>query len=328
MTGEEAGLVAAGLESRLGSRGRDRVDWTPLKQFLTEHNAADWLPADRAALERMLGQATVRPTSPGPSSSLPPATRLPPAGSAKPADPPFVTEAREHLRASRRGEALAVAHRASTRARDSADGRTWVTIARLYGEIGALAHAEQALARTAGAEGAPAAAAEIQRLRRSYGLPKTPALRVPPDGEPDYVGAVLLVRSLLASNQIGPAREAVQKELRRFPGAPGMLALSCEAAMLGDRAREAATSCAQALKAMEDLPRAHYLTGLLRANSGRTEDAIKSLRRAIDLAPEQTSFWKALADVYRATGRHREFRALLADQEKAATAAVSPAAGP
>jgi tetratricopeptide (TPR) repeat protein len=314
---DDAGLLAAGLQSRLASSGAAGVDWSPLRRFLTEHRSPDWLPAERATLERLLASSSPGGTTPRPGPARPAATPAPPEAG----DPPFVGEARAHLRANRRAQALAVAQQASQSA--AADGEIWVALGRIYAEIGALTAAEEALVRAGAAPGVPRAAAELVKQRRALGLPRKVDLkkgsrfRLAPEAEADYAAAVLRARELVTADA-GRARQVAEQELGRFPGAPGLLVVACEASMLSQRAREAARSCEEALAVMDDLPRAHYLSGLMAANGGRLEAGIKSLRRAIELAPDQQVFWKALGEVYRVAGRSREFRALLADQERAA----------
>ena len=316
----DAALLAAGLAARIQSRGQAAVDWTPLRTFLAENNSADWLRADRAALDRSLAGGTGRSSAGPPTATARPAAASAPAAAT---DPPFVAQVRAHLAARRPAEALVVTRKAAERARAEGDAGVWVAIARSYGEIGALSEADEALKRAAGAPGVPAVSEQLLRWRRSFGLPRNTGaagkgrFKLAAEAEPDYVAAVQRVRKLLSNQDSGQSRQAAEAELRRFPGAPGLLVVSCEALMLASREREAIRACGQAIKAMEDLPRAHYLLGLMSANGGNLDQAMKALRRAIDIDPSQQLFWTALGEVYRVSGRSKEFRALLADQEKA-----------
>jgi tetratricopeptide (TPR) repeat protein len=320
----EADLIAAGLSARQKSQGQDAIDWAPLQRFLADHSGQDWPVHERAALEGALASSGAG-GKPMPGSRSP---RILPPGAA----PAFVGEAHAHLRGNRRPEALAVARRAAA-GLGASDADGWLALGRLYIEIGALSAAEEALVRAGASPGATQAAGELQRQRRSFGLPrsidqkKASRFRLAPEAEPDFVAAVLEVRALVAGTDPAGARRTADQKLRRYPNAPVLLTLACEASLLSERTQEAARSCAQALAIMEELPRAHYLTGIMAANAGRYPAAIKSLRRAIDLAPDQISFWRPLGEVYRVTGRTEEFEALMAAHAQA-TSAAPPAAPP
>ncbi len=321
----EAGLIAAGLAARQQSQGREEVDWAPVQRFLADHPGRDWPAHERAGLEASL--ASTRSGGTAPASSRSSSSRPAAPG----ADPPLVLDARARLRENRRGEALALARQhGATLAPSRTAG--WLALGRLYMEIGAFSAAEEALARAGSDTGAAEAAAELQRQRRSFALPraidqnKGSRFHLAPDAEPDFVAAVLEVRGLVAGADPARARRIADERLRRYPGAPALLVLACEASMLAERTQEAIRSCTQALNAMEDLPRAHYLTGLMAANAGRYPAAIKSLRRAIELAPDQLSFWRPLGEVYRVTGRTEEFKALMEAQAQGSSAKASPPA--
>src|SRR5947199_342512 len=47
---EEGDLLAAGLEARLASRGKEAIDWTPLREFLVSSRSPGWRPEERQAL--------------------------------------------------------------------------------------------------------------------------------------------------------------------------------------------------------------------------------------------------------------------------------------
>ena len=57
---EDALLIAAGLEARLEARGKETIDWTPLRKMLAEAQG-DWVKSDRQALLGQLQAARRRP---------------------------------------------------------------------------------------------------------------------------------------------------------------------------------------------------------------------------------------------------------------------------
>jgi tetratricopeptide (TPR) repeat protein len=341
---DDAGLIAAGLGAKLAGRGHDprgneTIDWTPTRSFLAEHPNVDWLPSERASLVDLLASSAVRPALPGPSGSVAPVA-APAAKNALPASlVAAINAAHGHLRAHRPSDALAIARQATSAAQKSGgDPATWLAIAQLDGEIGALTDADAAVRNAGGDPGAAPIAAELANMRRSFGIPAAAAgFKLTSDAEPDLVVAVQRVRTLLVHDQLDEAARAAGEELARFPGAPGLHALACEAAVRSKRARDASRSCAAALAGMEDQPRVHYLTGILHANAGRLGPAMKSMRRATTLAPADPSYWRAMGQVFEAAGKGKEFAALQAAHEnpatdKAASAAVvaqpAPAAAP
>jgi tetratricopeptide (TPR) repeat protein len=53
----DAGVIGAGLEARLMSRGRDAIDWSRLRGFLAENDDAGWMRDDRKTVLALLGGA-------------------------------------------------------------------------------------------------------------------------------------------------------------------------------------------------------------------------------------------------------------------------------
>jgi tetratricopeptide (TPR) repeat protein len=322
---DDAGLIAAGLGAKLASRGHDTIDWTPTRAFLADHPAVDWLPSERASLVSLLAASAVRPAVPGPQAGLPSS-----AAPAKPAPSASVVAAinaaHAHLRAGRTGDALAVARKAQQAGGDPA---AWISLAQLDGEIGALTDADAAISKAGADPGAAPIAAELVHMRRSLGIPAAGGrFALAPDREPDLVAAVQRVRTLLVHDQLDEAAKAANEELAHFPGAPGLHALACEAAVRSKRVREASSSCAAALAGMEEQPRVHYLTGILHANAGRLGPAMKSMRRATTLAPEDPSYWRAMGQVFEAAGKGKEFAVLEAARNKPGAAAAVAAPPP
>jgi tetratricopeptide (TPR) repeat protein len=219
-----------------------------------------------------------------------------------------------------RGEALAAAREAGARAekRGRAGDETWVWIAQLYRQLGALTWAEEALGRAGKARGADATRTEVARARSFFGLPAASERFHPrPEEEPGYADAVLGGIELLGAGKLREARAASDKALRQFPGGPGLLVLACEIGLREGHPRPAAKQCAAALAAMEELPRAHYLLAQARLATGQADAAIAPLRRALALDPRERAYWESLADVYRGLGRRKELMSLLADYAEA-----------
>jgi predicted Zn-dependent protease len=194
----------------------------------------------------------------------------------------------------------------------------WPWIAQLYAQLGALTRAEETLAR-AGEKGGGVETARmvLVQQRRSYGLPHPPAPgAVPAERELAYGALHRKAAGLLDAGKLREARAAVDAALREFPGTPGLVALSCEIEVRQHRTRQAEKTCEQALAAMPDLPRAHYLLAHVRLQSNARDGAVQELRKSIDLDPRASGAWETLAEVYRATGKRQELATLRAEYQK------------
>jgi hypothetical protein len=299
----EVGLLNAALDDRLGSNGRD---WKHLRTFLAQAPAGDWDTRDRARLDAVLGGGT--PTSVVGDAS---------GGDAA----PLIAAARTAL--LRRDLASAQRHAAAATLRaghsSPSDPATWLAIAQIDLQIGALTWAEQALARVAADPAVPGLRAQAQHARRFHGLPaRWPGIA--PDQEPTFVASFTEADAVLTGPRSVPARPLIEAGLQRFSGAPGWLMLACDLALRESRNKLATDRCTAALAGMEELPRAHFLLGTMALAAGKTAAALTSLRRAVDLEPTQTAYWEALGEVHAVLGRDDEFRKLRAERTGAAPA--------
>ena len=233
------------------------------------------------------------------------------------AEPPFANEARSLLRSGQRPQALALLERTAgeVATRVPADPAAQATIARVYAEAGAVTAADRTLARAGDAPAIRQAAAEVLRTRRRMGLPKSVArFQLPPSAEPDYADTWDRLRNAMNAGDLKSAKTAVDTGLRKFPGAPGLIAADCEVLLRQDRPDQATKRCQEALAIMEDLPRAHYLLGCIQAEAGQHEAGVTSLKRAITLDPRNRAAWESLGDLMRALGRSKEYQKFLVQQ--------------
>jgi tetratricopeptide (TPR) repeat protein len=299
----EVGLLNAALDDRLGN---ERREWKHLRRFLAQAPAGDWDPRDRARLDAVLG---------GGASAAGDGTGEALAGDAG----PLIAAARTAL--SRRDVASAQLHAAAAtlRAGHTSDPATWLAIAQIDLQLGALTWAEQALARVAAEPAVSGLGAQAQHARRFHGLPAHwPGIA--PDQEPAFVAAFTQADAALMAPRSIRARSLIEAGLQRFSGAPGWLMLACDLALRESRNKLATDQCTAALAAMEELPRAHFLLGTMALAAGKTAAALTSLRRAVDLDPSQTAYWEALGEVHGVLGRDDEFRKLRAERTGAVPA--------
>jgi hypothetical protein len=350
---EDANLIGAGLEARLEARGKEAIDWTPLRKALD--GKGDWLPPEREALAAQLRQAPVVservPTVPIPGLGRPGRSPFGAAGPGegglrRPGDL-FAGGAPGALGAGRppggelpgggdtggRGAAAdpsdgaAASREAPSGARRSSDpqgGGVLGGFARRSGaQTGPLAEARKLIDRgeltaaarllaTADPDLARAGAGDLVEARRRLGLPAPgksagKGFTLPPQEEAAYAAAVDEATRLMRSGKAGQAQGALDRALKKYPGAPGLLVSQCELQLRQNRPRAALKPCNDALEVMEDLPHAHYLLGCIQAELGEADEAIASLKRSIALERNDQKVWDALAQLYRGLGRGAEY---------------------
>lgn len=234
---------------------------------------------------------------------------------------PLLEEAQARIVRRDTAGAWAVTEEAAARVRkrDSGRGPLLVRLARLYGQMGALTRAGEALDQAAGGAGVRAEEVEAIRTamvhdRLNFGLPAGAA--VAPEREPVYVDRYRQLADLMMSGKLREAHAAVTRALREFPAVPGLQVIACEIEVRQSRARAAEKPCRDALTAMPDLARAHYLLGHVRMAAGKRDVAIAEFRRALELDPTERGVWETLAEVYRSTGKRQELAQLEADYQK------------
>lgn len=227
---------------------------------------------------------------------------------------PLVDAAQARILRKEIPEALATTHAAAELARAGAKSDVWVWIAQLYGQLGLLSKADEALAKAGDkSPGLEAARRAVTHDRRMFGAP---AGAIPAERELEYADRFRAVATLMETNKLREARAAVEAARRDWPDVPGLEVLACEIDARQNRARQAEKACAHALSVMPDLPRAHYLLGHAKLQSGARDAAIAAFRKAIELDPRESSPWQSLAEVYRATGKRQELAALKTEYQK------------
>jgi predicted Zn-dependent protease len=235
---------------------------------------------------------------------------------------PWIDCAHAQLMRKELPEALVTADEAASRARNVKTRKDiWLWIGRLYGQMGALTRAEEAVELAVGSvpEAELTAARDtVARERRNLALPRPAAgqPRPEPAAEMGYVAAFRKASRLFEARKMREGKAALEEARRHMPTAPGLDLLACEIDLRQNRPRQGEQACQRALDAMKDLPRAHYLLGHAKLQSGARDAAAAELKRSIDLDPKEIGPWEALADLYRASGKRQELAALKAEYEK------------
>jgi tetratricopeptide (TPR) repeat protein len=227
---------------------------------------------------------------------------------------PLVDAAQARILRKEIPEALVTTDQAAELAKAKTRTDAWVWIAQLYGQLGALTRADEALARAGDKNpNLDQARAALAHDRRRLGVP-TGAL--PADKELDYADRFRKVLSLIDGNKLREARAALEAARKDFPDVPGLEVLSCEIDARQNKLRPAEKACAHALTVMPDLPRAHYLLGHIKLNSGARDGAIAAFKKSIEIDPRETGPWQALADVYRVSGKREALASLKLEYQK------------
>jgi tetratricopeptide (TPR) repeat protein len=190
--------------------------------------------------------------------------------------------------------------------------KLWLGVAREYHQLDAVTLAEAALKKAGSSPEVDSTRARLMRSRRMYGL--TDSAAIPPEQEPEYISAFEKLSASIAQKKL--ARAELDAAEQSYPKAPGLKMLDCEARVRANKRKEAEPLCESALAQAPELARAHYLLGLANIDTNKREQAIKHLRQAIELDPEDESAWKALADSYRKSKNAKELAELEADHQK------------
>ena len=190
----------------------------------------------------------------------------------------------------------------------AADERGPVADARKLMARGQLTAASRTLASAGQGADVRAAAADLIGGPTPAGPPPPGKAQfsLPPEAEADYAATVEEAPRLMRSGKTGEAQAALERGLKKYAGAPGLLVLQCELLLRQGRPRAAGKPCSDALEVMEDLPQAHYLLGCVYAEIGQADRAITSLKR-IELDRNDQKVWDALAQLYRGLGRTDEY---------------------
>ncbi len=107
---------------------------------------------------------------------------------------------------------------------------------------------------------------------------------------------------LWTQNQFEEAAQQFQAELANVPGHAEALAFLADSDMQLNRAPEAMPLIQKAIKIDPSVPRAHLDLGILYADSGRRDDAIREFKTAARLSPEDPNPHWRLARLYQAMG--------------------------
>jgi len=111
---------------------------------------------------------------------------------------------------------------------------------------------------------------------------------------------------LWVQNQFEEAAQEFQAELVNVPDHAQALAFLADSDMQLNRSGEAMPLIQKAIKIDPDVPRAHLDLGVLYADAGRHEDAIREFKTAARLSPEDPNPHWRLARLYQAMGNKAE----------------------
>lgn len=202
----------------------------------------------------------------------------------------------------------------------------WLAIAGEYREIGALARAENALARAGAGADDHGIAAWAATTRARYGIPRDGARwNLTVDDEAAALAAVRNAISLVNASEWDAATRAIDAAERRWPALPGVLTARCALEFRRDAIAAARRLCERAL-AQGGSSWALYLLGTIELQTARGSPAagMAHLRAVIARDPDLAQAWQKLAralEKTRATAEleqlrrdyHARFGAALAD---------------
>jgi tetratricopeptide (TPR) repeat protein len=253
------------------------------------------------------------------------AVRAPVTVAQRPAMPPEVAEkwnaavrllksAAEQRKAGQKEAALKTVNEASEAVGKIPGGaeKLWVGVAREYHQLDAISLADAAVKKAGNLPEAESTKAKLLRSRRMYGIFESAG--IPQDKEPEYVSTFDKLSTSLAQKKL--SRSELEAAEKTYPKAPGLKMIDCESRVRANKRKEAEPLCESALAQAPELARAHYLLGLTSIESHKNDQAVKQLRQAIDLDPEDEGAWKALADLYRKGKKKKELADLEEEYQK------------
>lgn len=172
----------------------------------------------------------------------------------------------------------------------------WRKVIGIYVALGALTWTEAAIARGK-LEGDPAAL-QIAQTRARYGIPRG-AKFVAPEQEAALVAATRKALDLVYASKFGDAERAIAAADKKWPGAPGLIAVRCDLQFRMGQIEAARGTCTRALSGAPNDSWALYLLGtLLLRDAGTTPAGIARLKQAIAADPELGQAWRTLAKAY------------------------------
>lgn len=192
------------------------------------------------------------------------------------------------------------------------DPESWAYLAQLYQRVSLLTFSEEAAARAG--ELGKNTLDWLAKARRFHALPKKAArFRIRPEDEAEYIAKSTEARRHLDAGDVRAAMRIAEAGLRRFPDAPAFHTRICAAQLRTMNKSAADKACRRAITGYEEAPEPHFLLGVIASLSGRYQDAIQYLERAIALDPEAQPAWRALAQQYRRSGNKAAVERLRAE---------------
>jgi len=291
-----ARFIRASVTARAGGPGAAAAT-AEMKKIL-EENPAGWVDSERSQELAMLGAGV-------PMTGF--ASR--PGGGASEEGVAEVQKAYDRQQAGDRPGALAVLD--GVRGRLVPGSEAWENAARLYLGLGALARADELLAKQPNAPAATEIGRDVVRLRRQVGLSPDPAVNgVKPEDESEVVNAFIEAAEKMSNNDRAEARRIQDRLVMKFPRALPTLVLRCAVAGLSSQVSDARRLCGEALKRWNE---STYALFWLAQTAPSPRERIKYHKRVIELDPGQTGSWEALADLYRQTKDRAALDALAKD---------------
>lgn len=174
----------------------------------------------------------------------------------------------------------------------------WRTLIGMYQAMGALTWTEEAVAEAKLDK--DDVSPQIASTRARYGVPKG-AKFVKPEQEGELVAAVRAALSLVYANKYGEAQKAINAGEKKWPGAPGFMAVRCDLHLRQTQLDQARAACAKSLAADPNESWALYLSGVIalkNTSDSGTKVGIENLRRAIMVDPDLGQAWRTLGKAY------------------------------
>jgi hypothetical protein len=330
---DNAEVVRLALKARVAARSAGgSPDYSEVRAYVASAPGADWYAADREQLlatlpaqraapapekpptppPAALSTASLSPPPPPPTGGPGPSLPLPGLMTTSP--PAGLASLRTAVDGERWEEAIAGCLGATPSGGATA---AWAGhLAELCARSGMIGVAEQRLGLGGlnSVQEAPVRQV-IVAARQRYGVPPG-SKSLAPEDEAARARAWFAVHAALDAKELDKAEAALRPALKRNADDPGLVALSCEAAVRRSWSGEQLRApCERAVTLWSEMPRALFWSALAQANTGNRKLAITRLQKAKGLEPTFDGPWKVLLDIYRFEARRDELANLRAEYQ-------------
>jgi tetratricopeptide (TPR) repeat protein len=186
----------------------------------------------------------------------------------------------------------------------AAPAATWANLAGGWVRAQYVTFAEEAAERAGPVPGMNEVTDWARSTRRWLGLPPDAGTYgVSPEQEQEYLTTLREGFEAAEARKVSAAVLALQEVQKRFPKAPGTLALACGIYPVVGMWSDARRACRESVRVWDEVIPGQLGCALIAARMGAWDEARTHFERAIALDPSKEQLWTTAEDAYRKGGR-------------------------